>query len=638
MCGLSGYIGSSKADPYALRVLLLDNEIRGDHATGMANLEGKVDKWAIDPQSYMMYSEFNELAESSMVLLHNRYSTMTNTNDHEAAHPFKFDNGRIIGAHNGFLINWKHQAKRLKIKEKRVTVDSELFYIHLVNNKYDTDCFKDIEGACSLSWIDTKTKTFYLYRRSSRPLFIGEVNKGELYYSSRENGLNLLGCRGTVELEEDIVYGFQNGELVSMKHVPPPTIALPMDTTTSMLDYHMNDDDYKYTGMAKPATKYTPGRIYGVGTASNARNYHSRFYDPYSEFEDDYEVWRGGPITDHRAKKSKEVSVSEVLGGRLEKLVTLSIDNFPPKRQDLVGAEIKDLDNKDKSLSQIVASITSSINGMPVPDAIVFAANSCDPSTKFFTTNEGVASLPLDAGHLGKFIRVIVMPFPYNKMYYSRVLEIKEGEIVEVSLSVPFLESDRHTLNKLETKIFSKYPSIKLKLYNDSTGVSEEDEDAPAKYGYTQEDQDELIGELQSKLDELGWSKFYATISWDEEVEEDTANEESTDFEHEPAGYVPGFGVLNKHIYGDSVEICDDEFGKIIDIEAETYKSYAFEFYELQSLGMGLVDWHTDTSYAYFRYCGESIYEVIKKHVHIFDSTVYMQISDIEREAIKHLK
>lgn len=638
MCGLSGYIGSSKADPYALRVLLLDNETRGAHATGMANLEGDVDKWAIDPQSYMMYDDFNRIAESKMVLVHNRYSTMSNTDDHDAAHPFKFDDGRIIGAHNGFLFNWKHQANRLGIKEKDVTVDSELFYIHLVNSKYNTDCFADIEGACALSWIDTKKNIFYLYRRSSRPLFLGEVDKGKLYYSSRENGLLMLGCRGTIELEENIVYGFKNGVLVSMKPVPTPRISLPMDVTSSSADYYMKDDDYKFLGMKKK-TSYTPTYVSGSGVKGSYRyGYNHRAYnDPWA---DDYDVWAGSQP--ERKKNIKKVSVSDVLGGKLEKLVSLSINNFEPDLQYLVGAEVRDLDNKNNDPSQVVVSLSSSINGLPVPDAIVWAGNANEDCRKFLTTKDGVAAIPLPQSKLGRFFRVIVMPFPYNKMYYSRVLEINKGEIVEVSLSVPFLASDSHTLNKIEEKILSKYPSIKLKLYNESNGILEDDKDPAEKYGYTEEDQDKLIGELQSELDELGWSKYYAEIRWTEEVEEDQDDEEFIEEKpSRPAGYIAGLGVLSKQVFGDSVEICDEDFTRIIELDHETYNSYAYEYHSLKNVHSesgNLVAGQIEASYVYLRYLGNSTYDVIKRNTNIFDSKTYLKVSDIVEEAKKLLK
>jgi hypothetical protein len=646
MCGLSGYTGSKKADPNALRVLLLDNEIRGTHATGLANVEGEIEKWAVHPATFMMWDDFDRISNSNLVLVHNRWSTMKNTDDHDAAHPFKFDNDRIIGAHNGFIPKWEFQAEMYNIDPKKLTVDSELFYHHLIKHNYNLESLSEIEGACALSWIDTKTKMLWLYRRTSRPLFIGEKRKGELFYSSREDGLLMLGVRGTVELEPNIAYAFREGELVKMVPIPEPLLKLPMDCTKSWYQDYLTKDvmkKLKITNTPKPKSTVSGG---------SASGWNGKFYDPYAGHSayDNIDSYADA-YTDYTKKKGKQkkINVSDVIGGRLEDLVSLSVDNFDNRYKDLVGGEAKPSEKiklPDNNTGAImVVSVRSSIDLLPISDAIVFIDT--PDSNKFLTTKNGAASIRVPDEKIGGFFRVGLIPFPYNRLYYSALFNANSGEVLEVSLACPFRSADRADLNlfkgkkeEIKPSKFDNIKSVTKKLADEVFGKAKNAKDADND---EQEDSTGSDGELQSELEQpfsgetYGWGG-----TWTEDNDEDESLEAENAYCNSGqlgGGTQPGLGEVDAHGFltksyeNDFVTIYDKDYISVVEIELDLFKTYVYEWNKLSEYNVSLVDKYTDTSWGYLRFCGNHPYALVKKCVSIVDSSDYMKIEDILTEA-----
>ena len=604
MCGLSGYTGNTKADKHALRVLLMDNDVRGVHATGIANVEGVLDKKAIAPRTYMGYDQFDEIANSKLVMCHNRWATMKNADQDIAAHPFKI-NDRLIGAHNGFVPEWEFQADQLEIDLEGINVDSEIIFHHLVNKGYNPECLADIEGAMALSWIDLETKMLWLYRRSSRPLFIGEDSNKRLYYSSRENGLWILGGRGNIELEENIAYGFKNGVLVKMIPVDEPKIYIDIDKGLTAFTYGLKNDQRKLLGLKpKVATK-------SKKWTNNGQTYNQRFNSHTAQYGDeyeDYEQWYNK--TKAKREKKKLYSASSILQGSLDELVDLTINDFDPdKSYQMTPMNSERTESKDGKNTVISMKVASSIDNKPVPDAVVFIDH--PDASQYMTTKKGFVTMSVPEDKVGGFMRIGVLPYPYDELYHTSLLNLNEGEIMEVSLFIPFRSVDREALKKEKKESNSKKNS-KSKVAGSTTGGSDAKIvdirgafEAGAQAANTgSEDEPECI------LDSRGYPS-----SWDGDGGKDDETDEYVEGNNEQSDMFRGihdqYGYLFKTVADDKVTICDSESNGIIDIDPQEFWSYAYEHRALELYEHNFVNKYTDTLWGYYRYCGYTPNELI---------------------------
>lgn len=182
MCGLAGYFGTGTANPEKIKMLLVVNEERGTHSTGLFGK--KLIKEPVKASKFIQHPSFNYIAESNIVLGHTRYAT-GGALTAENAHPFKI-NEDLVGTHNGWLVNTYEIEKKYGVKED---VDSHALY-QLIGKLDDPLAFTKAEGAMALAF-KYKNK-MYLYRRESRPLFIGKADNG-YYYSSILESLRMIG-------------------------------------------------------------------------------------------------------------------------------------------------------------------------------------------------------------------------------------------------------------------------------------------------------------------------------------------------------------------------------------------------------------------------------------------------------------
>lgn len=203
MCGIGGFIGGNDVTANAdkLRIILLSNESRGKHSTGVYGT-ARGGYWLKDKisASEMIKNPDYDLVvkNSSIVLLHTRWAT-TGAITPENAHPFRF--GDYVGTHNGWINNWRTlvtENELIRDNNKPLEVDSEVIYA-LMDKKTPLEAIPMLEGEAALAWI--KDDNLFLYRKASgiatsleKPLYCG-LSEGGFYYSSLREPLEFIGCK-----------------------------------------------------------------------------------------------------------------------------------------------------------------------------------------------------------------------------------------------------------------------------------------------------------------------------------------------------------------------------------------------------------------------------------------------------------
>lgn len=164
MCGLAGVmIGPQKGDQeiarYLLKELIERVEQRGYHATGVGvyaegDKPGRIWKVAERASLVLKSPSFNTfidgLPQNSRIFIgHTRHGTHGANEKNENAHPFQ--KGRVIGAHNGIIHNYRDLAKNNQMEVPEV--DSEVVFQLLDRYKDPTKVLPDVGGYFALTWI-----------------------------------------------------------------------------------------------------------------------------------------------------------------------------------------------------------------------------------------------------------------------------------------------------------------------------------------------------------------------------------------------------------------------------------------------------------------------------------------------------
>lgn len=178
MCGLTGFAlhPDSDADTRTKATLVFTDlmwnlERRGKHATGIATNRGYLFKKAVDVRTLVKSSVWDTIVdatrESTITLGHVRYSTHPqNTHLDASAHPFV--EGRITGAHNGIIYNWRDVATTYDIVTDETSNDSQAPFWLLDRIKNPVKALDTLDGYWALTWI--KGDSLFMCRTSDAPL------------------------------------------------------------------------------------------------------------------------------------------------------------------------------------------------------------------------------------------------------------------------------------------------------------------------------------------------------------------------------------------------------------------------------------------------------------------------------------
>jgi predicted glutamine amidotransferase len=174
MCGLTGYarLASGPNDglcKVAFEELMLATKHRGTHATGFAAFRRDhpplIWKKAVDAKTAIESTAWKDatagiVKDTEVVMGHVRYATHDNSHLDEAAHPFQY--GKVIGAHNGVISNWRQIETELRPidKMKPWIVDSEAAFALLDREKKPAAALRRLHGWFALSWVKGRSLFF----------------------------------------------------------------------------------------------------------------------------------------------------------------------------------------------------------------------------------------------------------------------------------------------------------------------------------------------------------------------------------------------------------------------------------------------------------------------------------------------
>lgn len=168
----------------AFKELLVIDQLRGDHSTGMAiiprnNVHPRVVKTVGGPENLSALKAYDKAFEGVQraCIGHNRYATVgaiTNA----TAHPFTMEH--ITGVHNGTLRMYSELEGY-----RDYSVDSQVLYHHIAALGL-VDAVSKTSGAIALMYWDRTDETVVLYRNSERPLFLVYTEDNKVVFVASE--------------------------------------------------------------------------------------------------------------------------------------------------------------------------------------------------------------------------------------------------------------------------------------------------------------------------------------------------------------------------------------------------------------------------------------------------------------------
>lgn len=211
MCGLFGFAATKgiKRMQQVMIQLAIYNEERGKASWGLSN---GAEVWKdVGPIGRSLHHI--PWKDNGILIGHTRAATVGSVCK-ENAHPFLFNGpaGRVIGAHNGSVSNWKEMDEKYK---EKLDVDS----MHIFNHIAQERDLKEIEGYGAITFM--KNENLYLSRFNGGLLSIAQL-KGDrgIVWSSEEYALKKALESANLEhfmykVNEGIIYYFQDNILYS---------------------------------------------------------------------------------------------------------------------------------------------------------------------------------------------------------------------------------------------------------------------------------------------------------------------------------------------------------------------------------------------------------------------------------------
>lgn len=242
MCGIIAYSGNDNFLIDKITNLLLYNTTRGTDGSGWYN-DGKITKGKDDVFD-LLKKNITNIKKEKIFIGHTRNATSGGKNDNNS-HPFEY--GSIIGVHNGSSKMLLYQlCQQYSLQFKDIDVDSQVLIQQLsLNNGYKI--LKEWDGPIAVVFVNKTTPDIlYCFRNHERPLFRGKIGNN-VYISSLEESLSIIGCEKIKEFKQDFLYKIKDGKIIDTKlykkSLPivkkeTPVAVTPQDVNTVDTDTH----------------------------------------------------------------------------------------------------------------------------------------------------------------------------------------------------------------------------------------------------------------------------------------------------------------------------------------------------------------------------------------------------------------
>lgn len=185
ICGIVGVFGIVSAQhEKAFKELLVVDQLRGEHSTGMAivsrgNAYPSVVKAIGGPENLSAMKAYDKAfgGLQRACIGHNRFATSGGISN-STAHPFTMEH--ITGVHNGTLRQYNELDGYGDF-----TVDSQVLYNHIAQNSL-ADAVSKAAGAMALMYWDRREEELVIYRNSERPLYMVYTDDGKAVFIASE--------------------------------------------------------------------------------------------------------------------------------------------------------------------------------------------------------------------------------------------------------------------------------------------------------------------------------------------------------------------------------------------------------------------------------------------------------------------
>lgn len=200
MCGLVGLYARSTANDSHIRLLrnlLYVDQLRGEHATGVAKVdlaknEVSIMKKAVSATDFLAMDDVQEFFAKDRARLwigHNRWATMGKKDDDNNAHPFQADHITLV--HNGTVDRWT--LKDLEgHSDPACVVDSEMVARTIAKHGAVEAIKNKFSGAFALVWYDANERTLNFARNLHRPLWLCQLTDQTLVWASEKEFLDFF--------------------------------------------------------------------------------------------------------------------------------------------------------------------------------------------------------------------------------------------------------------------------------------------------------------------------------------------------------------------------------------------------------------------------------------------------------------